>query len=405
MFVRSIRIKNFMVHQDTTVEFRPLTVFVGPNGSGKSALFDALLNFSMLSRGSLRQAHGPYPYSFMATIHKAAPMNATIGYDINISKTSEDDEFLKYEIAYRQVGGRDDMPQFLITKEKLGSRPNEEILFDRQDAADYSISHDLQLDSDRSVFSALRRNPTPAAEMPLVSYLTHEISKFNKFRLDPAALAAPSRLPEIVADSPGSAPRLGYHGEDLPTVLNFLAETQDPAYQVICDSVRSLIPEFDTFEFSSVGVDRVAFSVRYTDGRGDVTAVRLSSGMLTFIGLITLVSSPTRPPVIMIEEPENGLTPQAISLFYQAVRELAFAPQGERSQVLISSHSPFVICEAWNGEDRDFIYQVKVTNGKSQIRKFSDVIAAQGIHLGKVEGERKHLSLKTAEDVMSGRYS
>ena len=394
-----------MVHQDTVVDFKPLTVFVGPNGSGKSALFDALLNFSMLSRGSLRQAHGPFPYSFNTTLHKAAPMNSTIGYDINIARTAEEEEFLKYEIAYRQSGGRDDMPQFLIMKEKMALQPNNQVLFDRQDAAEYPISHELQLDPDRSVFSALRLNPTPAAGMPLVSYLTSEISKFNKFRLDPGTLAAPSRLPEIAADSQGSAPRLGYHGEDLPTVLNFLAETQDPAFQVICDSVRSLIPEFGTFEFSSVGADRVAFSVRYTDGRGDVPAVRLSSGMMTFIGLITLVSSPTRPPVLMIEEPENGLTPQAISLFYQAVRELAFAPQGKPSQVLISSHSPFVICEAWNGEDRDFIYQVKVTNGKSQIRKFSDVIAQQGIHLGKVEGERKHLSLKVAEEVMSGRFS
>jgi hypothetical protein len=56
------------IHQDTTVGLLPLTVFVGPNGGGKSAFFDALLNFSMLARGNLRQAFGPYPFSFRAAL-------------------------------------------------------------------------------------------------------------------------------------------------------------------------------------------------------------------------------------------------------------------------------------------------------------------------------------------------
>jgi predicted ATPase len=135
-------------------------------------------------------------------------------------------------------------------------------------------------------------------------------------------------------------------------------------------------------------------------------AIRLSSGMLAFIGLIVLVMSPDRPSVLMLEEPENGLTPQAVKSFYGAVRDLALTDSfGSRSQVLISSHSPFVICEAWNGEDRDFVHQVKVVNGRSQIRKFSDVIADQGIHLAKIDGERNHLSLANAEEIMSGYLS
>ena len=51
MFIRKFRVRNYMVHQDTSIELQPLTVLVGPNGGGKSALFDAMLNFSMLARG------------------------------------------------------------------------------------------------------------------------------------------------------------------------------------------------------------------------------------------------------------------------------------------------------------------------------------------------------------------
>ena len=109
----------------------------------------------------------------------------------------------------------------------------------------------------------------------------------------------------------------------------------------------------------------------------------------------------------MIEEPENGLTPQAVKSFYRAVRDLAHSENPEqRSQVIVSSHSPFVICEAWNGEDRDFIYQMKGVGGKAQVRKFSEVIAEHQIQLGKDEsGARTRLGLATAEEVMSGYLS
>ena len=202
-------------------------------------------------------------------------------------------------------------------------------------------------------------------------------------------------------------PRIGYHGEDLAATLYYLSETQHASYTAICEKVRELVPEFAEFEFNTVGTDRIAFAVLYTDRRQSVPSVRLSSGMLIYIGLIVMVSTPNRPPVLMIEEPENGLTPQAVKSFYQAVRKLAFHESPEhRSQVLLSSHSPFVICEAWNGEDRDFIYQVRVTDGKALVRKFSAVIQEQGIQLAKdAAGQRTQLGLKNAEEIMSGYLS
>ena len=50
----------------------------------------------------------------------------------------------------------------------------------------------------------------------------------------------------------------------------------------------------------------------------------MSHGNLIFLGLMVLTYSRSRPPVMMIEEPENGLTPAALKRFYQAVRALAF---------------------------------------------------------------------------------
>jgi predicted ATPase len=213
-------------------------------------------------------------------------------------------------------------------------------------------------------------------------------------------------LPEVTGDEV-VPPRLGYEGEDLSACLYFMHETKDPALDVILEKVRALLPGFLRLEFNILGADRVAFSVEFDDERETVAAVRISHGVLLFLGLMVLTYSPNRPPVMLIEEPENGLTPTALKEFYKAIRELAHKEvPTQRSQVLISSHSPFIICEAWNGDDREFIHQVKVEGGRATVRKFSEAIKEQGIHLQKdKKGERTILGLRTAEELMSGYLS
>jgi energy-coupling factor transporter ATP-binding protein EcfA2 len=50
--LKSIRLKNFKLHEDTQIEAAPITVFIGPNNSGKSSIFQALL---ALRQAALRQ--------------------------------------------------------------------------------------------------------------------------------------------------------------------------------------------------------------------------------------------------------------------------------------------------------------------------------------------------------------
>ncbi|MFZ2644179.1 MAG: ATP-binding protein [Verrucomicrobiia bacterium] len=408
MYIHEFRVRNYMIHQDTEVLLQPLTVLVGPNGGGKSAFFDSILNFSMLSRGNIREAYGPYPFSFRATLYRGASL-PRIGFKTILSKSQDDADRIGYEIDYSQNEQGNGEPTFMISHEKLRRIPSNEVIFDRSDPDHYPITKLLRLENDRSLLSSIRlMRPAQKATLdPMLEYVTQQISRFNKFRLEPFSLANPSRLPDVTAEPmPASMPRIGYHGEDLASTLYFLSQTNHPSLEKIRQKVRELVPEFEDFEFSTVGTDRIAFAVKYSDQRGTVPSVRLSSGMLTYIGLIALVSTPNRPSVLMIEEPENGLTPQAVKAFYDAVRQLAFSKDTtSQSQILISSHSPFVICEAWNGDDRNFIHQVRVADGKAIIRNFSAVIKKQEVPLAKVDGKRGYLGLKTAEEVMSGRFS
>jgi predicted ATPase len=201
-------------------------------------------------------------------------------------------------------------------------------------------------------------------------------------------------------------PRLDYSGEGLAGVLYFLAETANPMLDAVVARISDVIDGFQGFEFNAVGEDRIGVSGRFADSRELVPAANLSDGTLSLIGLLVLLVNPDRPPVLCLEEPENGLTPRATRAVYEAVVEAANAvAPAASSQVLISSHSPFVICQAWNGEEREFIYQMKPDEGRGLIRPFTQIVEEQGIHLAKVDGKREHLSLKTADEVMAGYYS
>jgi predicted ATPase len=197
--------------------------------------------------------------------------------------------------------------------------------------------------------------------------------------------------PDTSVETPdeSKAPRIDYRGEGLAGVLYYLAEIDSQVLRELIERLRSTIDGFDGFEFNTVGTDRIGFSVRFSDRRGTVPAANLSDGTLSLIGALTLLLSTSRPPVLFLEEPENGLTPRSTKAIYEAVVAASGSEAEPRTQILISSHSPFVIVEAWNGDERDFIYQVKVNNGTALVRPYRQVAQEWEVPLRKKRGERR----------------
>ncbi len=60
--LKKIRLKNFKLHEDTSIEASRITVFIGPNNSGKSSIFQALL--------ALKQAGRPSSSDVLVPLHQ-----------------------------------------------------------------------------------------------------------------------------------------------------------------------------------------------------------------------------------------------------------------------------------------------------------------------------------------------
>ncbi len=180
MFIRRFGVSNFKIHKDTSLDLFPITVFVGPNSGGKSAIFDALINFSMVCRGNLSEAFNQYPFSFEALRHHGASPSARIRYAVDLSQNPQSGETLHYLIEFSQNPGTEIDPTYAIHNEELhiGST----LVFSRSmDRCDLVGLPSLRFE-DRSVFAAIRRaewSDQFSNAHPLIATCAREISRIG----------------------------------------------------------------------------------------------------------------------------------------------------------------------------------------------------------------------------------
>ena len=65
-----------------------------------------------------------------------------------------------------------------------------------------------------------------------------------------------------------------------------------------------------------------------------------STGTLRILALLALFRHPDTPPLIVIEEIENGLDPRSVQLIVEEIRRVT---ESGRLQVILTSHSPYLL--------------------------------------------------------------
>jgi predicted ATPase len=126
-------------------------------------------------------------------------------------------------------------------------------------------------------------------------------------------------------------------GSNLPQVIQDLRKDK-PSYAGWLDHVRSILP-IKSIEVHERPEDRkLFFDVLYDTGLR-VHSWQLSDGTLRLLALTLLAYAPGEPATYLIEEPENGVHPQAIESVYQSLSGL------DDGQVLVATHSPVMVAQ------------------------------------------------------------
>lgn len=159
--------------------------------------------------------------------------------------------------------------------------------------------------------------------------------------------------------------RLLPDASNLAAYLRMVKNKFPKDYQRIIDAVRLVAPFFDDFVHRAE--DNGTVVLEWTQkGKPDIpfTAHMLSDGTLRFICLATLLLQPTilLPSTILIDEPELGLHPYAITILAQIFKQVA-----ESRQLIVSTQSVELINEL-SPED---VIVVDQADGASTFKRFT----------------------------------
>ncbi|PIE80288.1 MAG: chromosome segregation protein SMC [Chloroflexi bacterium] len=150
---------------------------------------------------------------------------------------------------------------------------------------------------------------------------------------------------------------------NLAAYLYLLRETEVAHYQNIVEVIRMIAPFFNDFALrpSPFNLEKIRLEWREKGTDMILGANALSDGTLRFISLATLLLQPTAklPTTIILDEPELGLHPYAITILANLLQSAAV-----RTQVIVSTQSVTLVNQ-FNPED---IIVVDRKDGQSDFR-------------------------------------
>ena len=150
-------------------------------------------------------------------------------------------------------------------------------------------------------------------------------------------------------------------GANLAAILLRLERQDATRFEMICRHVGRVLPGFDRFQIEeSYGKVFLAWKAKGMDKT--FGAHLTSDGSLRFFALVTLLNLPTDmlPGVILLDEPELGLHPAAITLVGGMIQAL-----GHDKQVIVATQSPLLVDTFSLNE----IIVLELQDGETKVRR------------------------------------
>jgi predicted ATPase len=339
--IESVRIHGFRSLGDVELSRLPrATVLIGANGSGKSNFlrFLYMLNWMKGRRlGDLVERHGGADDYLYDGSEVTPSIDAAIGLRTNVGLSeyrfvlshAQPDRFFFSKEAFRFVGATSspDAPW-----QCLGSAHRESMIVE---AAQSDRFEHEERDAARTIVSALK---------DLAPNQFDDI--FTRLR-----------KPIDIDDNT----QLHIHGGNLAAILYRLEQEDVKRYDLICRQIGRILPIFDRFAIEKK-YDRVSLRWRAKGIDKTFGSHLTSDGSLRFFALVTLLNLPPEmlPSIVLLDEPELGLHPAAISLVGGMIKSLA----AER-QVITATQSPLLV----DAFGLDEIVVAELLEGRTEFRK------------------------------------
>ncbi len=336
--LKSIQIKNFKaIRNSKAIRLTPLTVFIGNNGSGKSSIIEALETYKIIIESGLDEAMRPwrgFEYVRNQAVTHTQISNIDRAYESN--PTEFNLLWQKYRATMSittETGGN----ELFIQKENIQIRNQLGLSANRSSNGDASyfsldeedISHiSLHLPDDISCVSSF-------ADSELNIDLYANITRWQFLNLNPYLMVNPSPQKRS-----GGQIHLVKDGSNIAEYLLSIYAQDPSAFMGIVEALQYVLPyALDLQPKITSELERSVY-LQLTEADFKVPSWLLSTGTLRILALLAILRHPNPPPLIVIEEIENGLDPRTIHLLVNEIRNVV---ESGTSQIIITTHSPYLL--------------------------------------------------------------
>ena len=332
MRINHITIKNYKsIKELNELELKNLNILIGANGAGKSNFISFFKMLNMIIEKRLRE------------------YTKTIGAD-NIlyfgKKNSEE--------AYGKI-------DFGVNKYSFTLKATEDdtLFFARERTHYVSWKYD---NAERIAIIGESNDETKLFDCSTVcEYVRNSLLSWKVYHFHDTSSTAGVKKYCSISDNKKLAP----DASNLAAFLYLLKQKYHDSFFMIEETVKLIAPYFDRFVLEPDALNEERIRLEWMEVGSDkmFNANHLSDGTLRMICLTTLLLQPNPPDTIIIDEPELGLHPYAITVLASLMKSFATA-----KQLIVSTQSVTLINHF---EAQDIIVTDK-KDGASVLRRLDE---------------------------------
>lgn len=388
MRIKRIYIENYKSLKEVKVELNEgVNVFIGKNNTGKSNIIDALTFFSNIAKGGVSLNKHEYKETVFGK-----DSEKEISFDLEYIISDEEMSSLFSKLQLQNISFDDfkksvqnivkhivKLGSFKLLEEWFFGYFNEnkilygegfwrdDGMYERQIIENFKegitnenwnlTSYGASSPPEPLLHAPTRHTPIKPEENLLLLLHDFVVSFKN--------LSPVRNSPETLEVYGGF--ELKPDASNLPQVLNSIASSNRSLFDTIIKSAREIIEEISEIRAPVRERTRETYLSIVEPSFGDIefTWNYISSGTKEILYLITLLHTTPKGSLLMMEEPEIHLHPDAIPKFLSLAEKIC---REDNKQILITTHSPILI----DALSFDKISIVTKENGMTIVKSFKE---------------------------------
>ncbi|MEP6935674.1 MAG: AAA family ATPase [Nitrospirota bacterium] len=295
------------------LKLRAITVVIGPNGSGKSNFIGV---FSFLH--DIREGH------LQEHVIKAGGADKILHFGSKVT------EKLKISISFEGAENQYDIVLGPTAADQLYPTSETVYFWNKQK---YTKPYSQEIEA----LGAEAGISNPRCEK-IADYVRQHLDRWRLYHFHDTSSTSPMKKTADLNDNRYLRP----DGSNLASFLYYLREKHRDSYGLIRRTIQQVAPFFDDFllEPQKLNQEKIRLEWKHKTSEAYFDAASLSDGTLRFIALATLFLQPHkyRPSVILVDEPELGLHPYAITMLASLVKQVS-----NKMQVILSTQSSLLL--------------------------------------------------------------